>query len=225
MMPRGRLLERLRAYLLAGVLITGPVALTLYITWLIVHFIDQSVALLIPAAYNPATYVPFPGFGLVIGVIGLTLIGWITAGFLGRWVVRFNDRVLARMPVVRSLYGTTKQIFETVLAKRGHSFREVVLVEFPRPGVWTIGFVTAELDGEVKAKAGADAVAVYVSTTPNPTSGYLLFVSRRQLIPLAMSVEDGIKLVISLGIVTPHAVLAEAPREIAQEQEPVSPNS
>lgn len=202
---RARLAERLRAYFLAGILITGPMALTLYLTWLFVHFIDQSVGGILPEAYNPATYLPFyiPGLGLVIAVVGLTLIGAATAGFVGRVLLRWSERILARMPVIRGIYGAVKQIFETVLAKQSQTFREVVLVEFPRRDMWTIAFVTARPEGELQDHAGPHAVAVFVPTTPNPTSGYLVFVRRRDLIPLTMSVEDGIKMVVSGGIVAP----------------------
>lgn len=207
--PRGRrtrLVERLRAYFIAGILVTGPISLTLYLVWLFVHFIDSVVGRILPDQYNPATYLPFnvPGVGLVIAVVGLTVIGAATAGYLGRVFLRISDRLLARMPVVRGLYGAVKQIFETVLAKQSNTFREVVLVEFPRPGMWTLAFVTARPEGEIRDVAGPDVVAIYVPTTPNPTSGYLVFVPRRETISLAMTVEEGIKLVISGGIVAPH---------------------
>jgi len=135
------LLARLRAYFLAGVLVTAPVAVTFYIVWLIVSFVDNRVSQLIPARYNPENYLPFgiPGLGLVIAIIVLTLIGAVTAGYLGRVVVRLSDAILARMPVVRSIYGATKQIFETVLAHKSTAFRQVCLVEYPRRGIWVVG--------------------------------------------------------------------------------------
>lgn len=202
---RLRLADRLRTYFIAGILITGPIALTLYLTWLFVHFIDQSVSEILPARYNPASYLPFniPGVGLVIAVVGLTVIGAVTTGFLGRVLIRISERILARMPVIRGVYGAVKQIFETVLAKQSNTFREVVLVEFPRRETWTIAFVTSHPEGELQEHAGPNAVAVFVPTTPNPTSGYLMFVRRREIIPLSMTVEEGIKLVVSGGIVAP----------------------
>jgi uncharacterized membrane protein len=203
--PRNRVIERLRAYFFAGILVTGPLALTLYLTWLFIHFIDNSVSLLFPERYNPAHHLPFniPGLGLIFSIIVLTLIGALTAGYAGRLFLRISERILARMPVIRGVYGAMKQIFETVLAKQSNTFREAVLIEFPRTGMWTIAFITGRTEGEVQDLAGPDAVSVYVPTTPNPTSGYLIFVPRRELIVLSMTVEEAIKMVISGGIVTP----------------------
>jgi len=202
---RRTVMEHLRTYFITGILVTGPIALTLYLIWVFVHFIDETVGGLLPAEYNPATYLPVPGLGLVIAVAGLTLIGALAAGYLGRIFVRLSERIMNRMPVVRSIYGAAKQIFETVLAKQSNTFREVVLLEWPRSGMWTIAFVTVQPEGEIRDHVGPDTVAVYVPTTPNPTSGYLMFVRRRDLLTLAMSVEEGVKFVISGGIVSPPA--------------------
>jgi uncharacterized membrane protein len=199
------IMEHLRGYFIAGILVTGPIALTLYLVWAFVDFIDRSVGHILPDEYNPQTYLPFhvPGLGLVLAIIGLTLIGAATAGVMGRVFLRMSERILARMPVVRGIYGAVKQIFETVLAKQSNSFREVVLVEWPRKGMWTVGFVTAAVESEIRELAGEDPLAIYIPTTPNPTSGYLVFVPRAEVITLSMSVEDAIKYVISTGIVTP----------------------
>jgi uncharacterized membrane protein len=165
--------ERLRAYLIAGLLVTGPIALTFYLAWLFVSMIDGWVAGLIPDAYLPQTYlpVPIPGLGLIIVIGGLILIGALTAGYVGRLFLKLSDRIMTRMPVIRGIYGATKQIFETVLAKQSNTFREVVLVEFPRKDMWTIAFITGKTEGEIAEIAGDDPVSVYVPTTPNPTSG------------------------------------------------------
>jgi uncharacterized membrane protein len=202
---RSPVTERLRAYFFAGILVAGPIGLTLYLTWLFVHFIDGSVGQLLPAPYNPGTYLPFniPGLGLVIAVVLLTLIGALTAGYAGRIFLRLSERIVARMPIIRGIYGTMKQLFETVLAKQSNTFREAVLVEWPRPGMWTIGFITARIEGEIRTLTDPDIVSVYVPTTPNPTSGYLMFVPRRDVAVLSMTVEEAIKLVISTGIVAP----------------------
>ncbi len=204
---RSRIYERLRAYFLAGILVTGPAGLTFYLAWLFVDFIDSRVALLLPAAWDPSRYLPvhIPGLGLIAVVIGLTLIGWLAAGYLGRSLLRIGDRILARMPVIRGIYGAMKQIFETVLSKQSNTFREVVLIEWPRRGLWAVAFITGRPDGEIRELTEDDIVNVYVPTTPNPTSGYLMHVPRRDLVLLSMSVEEAIKFVVSGGIVAPPA--------------------
>jgi uncharacterized membrane protein len=199
------LFGRLRAYFLAGILVTAPLVITVYLAWLIIGFIDHSITPLVPEKYNPETYLPFslPGLGLVILIIGLTLIGWLTAGLMGRWVVGFGERILARMPVIRSVYSAIKQIFETVLAQQSNAFREAVLVEYPRRGIWAIGFITGTTKEEVQNLTEDETVNVFLPTTPNPTSGFLLFVPRKDVVHLSMSVEEAVKMVISGGIVTP----------------------
>jgi uncharacterized membrane protein len=196
---------RLRAYFLAGIVITAPISITFYLAWMFIAFVDARVTPLIPEAYNPATYLPFaiPGLGLVIVVVALTLIGALTAGFVGRLVMRFYDRVLGRMPVLRSIYSATKQIIETVVAHQSTAFREAVLVEYPRRGIWSIGFLTGVTRGEVQKLTEEEVLNVFLPTTPNPTSGFLLFVPRGDLVILDMTVEEALKMVISGGIVTP----------------------
>jgi uncharacterized membrane protein len=202
---RPRLLARLRAYFLAGILITAPISITLYIAWSLIAWVDGYILPLLPPKYNPETYLPFafPGIGLIILVVGLTAIGAATAGFVGRVLVKTSEQVLSRMPVVRSIYGAVKQIFETVLAQKSTAFREVVLVEFPRRGMWAMGFITGLTEGEIQELTEEEVVNVFVPTTPNPTSGYLFFVARKDVYPLSMTVEEGIKMVVSGGIVTP----------------------
>lgn len=205
--PRAKIgmVGRLRAYFLAGVLVTAPISLTLYLSWVFIGFIDGLVTQLLPARYNPENYLPFsiPGLGVVFVLVALTVIGAFTAGYLGRLVLRLGEAVVARMPVIRSVYGATKQIFETVLANQSEAFREVVLVEYPRRGMWSLGFITGTTHGEVQNLTEDEVVNVFIPTTPNPTSGYLLFVPRSDLVVLAMTVEEGIKMVVSGGIVTP----------------------
>jgi uncharacterized membrane protein len=205
-MRRHRLVERLRAYLIAGLLVTGPISLTLWLLWVFVSWIDGLVGQLVPRAYDPATYLPFriPGLGLVLVATGLILIGWATAGVLGRFFVRVYERVLDRLPVIRGLYSATKQIFQTVLSQQSNTFREVALVQWPRKGMWTIGFITGKTEGEIRDLVGdEDVVNIYIPTTPNPTSGYLMFVPRRDIVILDMTIEEAIKFVISGGIVAP----------------------
>jgi uncharacterized membrane protein len=199
------LLARLRTYFLTGILITAPIAITVAIAIWFIDFVDSSITPLIPARYNPETYLPFsvPGLGLVVLVIFLTVVGFLTANFIGRQLVRFGERMVDRMPVVRSIYGALKQLFETVLAQSSTSFRQCVLVEWPRRDLWTLAFVTGGAQGEIRRLSEGDLVAIYVPTTPNPTSGYLMYVPKRDLKFLDMSVEDGLKLVLSGGLVVP----------------------
>lgn len=201
--PRNRVVERLRAYFLAGVLVAAPILLTVYLTWSFISIIDSVVRAVLPDRFNPETYVHVPGIGLIMTVIALTLVGAATANYVGRVFLRLSERLLARMPVIRGVYGAAKQIFETVLAKQSNTFREAVLVEYPRRGMWTIAFITQRTEGEVRDLTGPDPISVYIPTTPNPTSGFLVFVPRGDVVPLAMTVEEAIKMVISTGIVTP----------------------
>lgn len=198
-------IPRIRRYFLAGFLVTAPLGITVLIAWWIINFIDEWVTPLIPTKYNPETYLPFslPGLGLLILFIALTLIGALTAGLMGRWVVRTGERILNRMPVVRSVYSAFKQIFETILAQQSNAFREAVLIEYPRRGIWAIGFITGTTKGEVQSLTLEETVNIFLPTTPNPTSGFLLFVPREEVVPLDMSVEEAVKMVISGGIVTP----------------------
>ena len=202
---RPGLAARLRAYFFAGILITAPLSITIYLAALFIGFVDRQVTPLIPAHYNPETYLPFsiPGLGLVVVAVFMILVGALTAGILGRYFVRTSERILARMPVIRGLYSATKQIFETVLAQKSNAFRQAVLVEYPRRGIWAIAFITGRTEGEVQNLTRETVTNIFLPTTPNPTSGFLLFVPKKDLVPLTMTVEEAIKMVISGGIVTP----------------------
>ncbi len=195
----------MRGYFLAGLLVVAPIGITFWLSWLVLTFIDARVTPLIPEAYNPNTYVPFgiPGLGVLVLVLFITFVGVLTRVLLGRWIVRGGEHLLSRMPVVRTIYGATKQIVETVLAHQSDAFRQAVLFEYPRRGIWAVGFVTGKTLGEVQNMTEDEVVNVFLPTTPNPTSGFLLFLPRRELIELSMSVEDAIKMIISGGIVTP----------------------
>jgi len=200
---------RLRAYFFTGIIVTAPIGITAFLIWQFITFLDTHVASLIPARYNPESYLPFsvPGLGLLIMLAFLTLVGFMAAGLAGRTLVRIGERLLSRMPVVRSVYGTLKQIFETVLAQSSRSFREVVLIEYPRRGLAAVAFVTGPTRGEIQERSGEELVNVFLPTTPNPTSGFLLFVPKSELVHLDMTIEEGIKLVISGGIVAPKSPL------------------
>ena len=202
-------MARLRSWFLAGLLVTTPILLTLYITWLFIDVIDQWVVALIPSGLRAYITIKapligeVPGIGLLIGMIAITLIGAFAAGFLGNWLLRLGESLLNRMPIVRSIYGASKQILETVLSTQSNAFREVVMVQYPRAGLWVIGFVTGSTKGEVADKVKAKMVNVFIPTTPNPTSGFLLFCPVSDVIYLDMSPEEAVKLVVSGGIVTP----------------------
>lgn len=197
--------RRLRRYFLAGVVVTAPVAITLYFAWWFVNFVDTQVLRLLPEVYHPDRYLPFsvPGLGLIVVVIGMILIGFFAAGLVGRELVRIGEGLMARMPVLRSIYGALKQIFETILSQSSQSFREVVLVEYPRRGIWAIGFITGPTGGEVQHLTKEPMINVFLPTTPNPTSGFLLFVPEKDVVRLNMTIEEGAKLVISGGLVMP----------------------
>lgn len=238
---------RIRAYFLAGALVTAPLAITFAVAWWFIGLVDRNVVPLIPEHWNPDTYlretigfeIGLPGLGLLILFIVITLIGALTAGFLGRLVVSFGERILARMPVVRSVYSAVKQILETVLKQQSNAFRQAVLIEYPRRGMWAIGFITGTTEGEVQSLVREEIVNVFVPTTPNPTSGFLLFVPDKDIVILDMSVEEAVKMVISGGIVTPpdrRSVIERATPQVSAEtyeksdilregrQAPVSPH-
>ena len=197
--------QRVRAYFLTGILITAPLFITGYLAWLFIGFVDAKVTPLLPEQYNPESYLPFgvPGLGLIILFIFLTIVGAVTAGFFGKLWLRFTERLLNRMPVVRNIYSAVKQILETVLAQQSSAFREAVLVEYPRRGLWAIAFITGRTEGEVQNVTEEECINIFLPTTPNPTSGFLLFVPKKDLISLSMSTEEAIKMVISGGIITP----------------------
>ena len=196
---------KIRGYFLTGIIVTAPVGLTFYVSFLFIGFIDSKVRNIIPVKYHYDNILPFeiPGIGLLIVFIMLTFIGFLTAGIIGRYIIKLGERIIARLPIIRSVYGALKQIFESVLKTSSKSFREVVLIEYPRKGIWAIGFITGDTKGEVQESSKDELVNVFLPTTPNPTSGFLLFVPRKDLRVLNMNVEEGIKMVISGGIVTP----------------------
>ena len=186
-------------------MVTAPIGITVYLAVLFVQFVDNQMRGLVPARYDPSQYLPvdIPGLGVLALLLLLLVVGFFAAGLIGRMVFRLGEGLIDRVPVVRSVYGALKQIFETVFADSSSSFREVVLVEYPRRGLWAVGFITGRTKGEVRDRIDRDLANVFLPTTPNPTSGFLLFVPREDLVHLDMSVEEGIKMVISAGIVTP----------------------
>lgn len=190
-------------------MITAPIAITIYLTWAFLNMIDSRVRRLIPfEKFLSPEHLPYavPGIGIVIAVLFFIAIGFFARNFLGRLAIRISEYVMHKMPVIRTLYAAIKQIFETIMASKSQAFREVVMLEYPRKGIWAIGFVTGRTEGEVQDATKEETINVFVPTTPNPTSGFLLFVPKKELTYLKMSVEDGVKLVVSAGIITPDEV-------------------
>ena len=181
-----------------GILISAPIIITLYIAWGLIKFFDKKTSPLL------GTF-PFeiPGFGLITVFIFFAIIGFITTGLLGRIFSSFIEKILSKMPVLRNIYSGLKQLFEAILAKKSNSFREVVLLEYPRKGIWAMGFLTGETKGEVNRKTKNQMANIFLPTTPNPTSGFLLFVPKKDILRLTMTVEEGIKMIISAGMLTP----------------------
>lgn len=200
------IINRIKNYFFTGVIVAAPVAITIYMSYHLVLWINEVTKRLIPQQWKIGDFVPYavPGLGLVLLLLLLLFIGMLTTGYIGKFFVRLGERIIRKMPVISSIYSLLKQIFETFLSQKSRSFNEVVLVEYPRKGLWSIAFVSnSETGGEIDAKSGQKTLSIFVPTTPNPTSGFLIFVPEKDVIKLDMSVEDGIKYVISCGIVTP----------------------
>jgi uncharacterized membrane protein len=198
---------RLRGYFLTGLIVVGPVAITIYVVWWFINLIDAWVKPLIPKAYLPETYLPFnvPGVGLIVGILGLMVIGALTANLFGRTIVAYGEMMLDRMPVVRGVYRLLKQIFTTIFSKSGSSFKRVGVIEFPRKGLYALVFVSGEPPAEVKGKIGNGEalMTVFMPNAPNPTTGFVIFMPAYDVTLLDMSIEDGAKMVVSAGLVAP----------------------
>ena len=203
--------SKLRTYLIAGLLVWLPLGASFWVVSLLVTWMDKSL-LLVPLAYRPDELLGFhiPGIGVLLTLIIVLVTGVIAANLFGRELVRLWERLVLRIPLVRSVYSSVKQLLETMFADSGESFRKVVLVEFPRSGVWALGFLTGTDQGEAQRKTGHDVVNVYVPTTPNPTGGYFIMLPKEDVIELDMSVDDGLKMLLSMGAVVPDAELKEA---------------
>ena len=200
-----RLRSRFKAYFFTGILVTAPVTITFYMAYRLIMYIDRSINNLLPPKFQLNQYLPYdiPGWGLLVLIVGLVFIGMLTTGWFGKFFVNLGEKIVAKMPFISSVYSLLKQVFETFFSNKKQSFNQVVLLEYPRKGLWTVGFVSAHTSGEPSKQLGPKMINVFVPTTPNPTSGFLLFVPEKDVIKLKMSVEDGLKLVISCGIVTP----------------------
>jgi uncharacterized membrane protein len=203
----GGLMARFRNYFLTGLVVAGPVAITLYLTWWFVTWVDGLVRPFVPIAYRPETYLPFglPGSGLIVAVIALTLLGFFAANLIGRTLVDFSENLLGRIPAVRAIYRGLKQVFETLFSGHGSSFRRVGLVEFPSPGMWSIVLISQSPSAEVARSLPGqeDHIAVFLPCAPNPTTGFFFYVPKSKIVEVDMSTEDAATLIMSCGVVQP----------------------
>lgn len=196
---------RLRRYFFTGIVVTAPIFITLWGAWWFLTLIDSLIADLIPPEYNPNTYLPFaiPGTGLVITVIFLILTGWFARNFLGRQIIRLSEFIVSRVPLVSMIYNAIKQVLEMTIGTQSTAFRDVVLIRYPHPNSWTIGFVTGVTAGEIQSVGnGSEVLNVYIPVTPT-TAGFLVFVPKNDVVYLSMSIEEAVKLISSGGIITP----------------------
>ena len=200
-------MSRVRSYFLTGLIVAGPVAITLWLIWSFVTWVDDLVRPFIPVAYRPETYLPVkvPGFGLIIAFLALTILGFLTTNLVGRTLVEIGETILERVPIVRPLYRGLKQVFETLFSKSGSSFRTVGLVEFPAPGMWSLVFLSTPPGADITTTLPSreEYVSAFMPCTPNPTTGFFFYVLRRDVIELAVSVEDAAKLLMSAGMIQP----------------------
>jgi uncharacterized membrane protein len=197
---------RIRRYFLTGLVVVGPAFITGWLLWWFANWVDGIVRPFIPWQYRPETYLPvkIPGFGLIIAFVTLTFIGFVTANYLGRKLVEFGDSILHRMPIVRPIYRTMKQIFETVFSSSGSTFRKVGLVEFPAPGMWSLVFLSQSPSADVAERLpDTEHISVFLPCTPNPTTGFFFYVPRRDVIDLDISVEAAMTVLMSAGVVQP----------------------
>lgn len=204
--PHTSVAGRLRNYFLTGLVVAGPLAITVWLIWSLITWVDGFMRPVIPPDYRPESYLPWPipGTGLIIAVIGLTLLGFLTANLVGRTLVGWGEGVLDRVPIVRPIYKTMKQVFEALFSKTGSSFRKVALVEFPAPGMWSLVFLSQPPSGDlVKKLPLGEHVSAFMPCTPNPTTGFFFYVKRKDLIELDISVENAMTLLISAGMVQP----------------------
>jgi uncharacterized membrane protein len=202
------LFGRIRNYFLTGLVLVGPLYITISLTWWFINWVDDLVRPFIPAAYRPETYLPVkvPGTGLIIALTALTLLGFLTANLVGKKLVEFGENILNRMPVVRPVYKSLKQIFETLFAQSGSSFRRVALVEFPSPGMWSLVFLSQPASPDIAARLpDTEHIAAFMPCTPNPTTGFFFYVPRRDIVELDITVESAMTLLMSAGMAQPAA--------------------
>ena len=202
----GKLFQKLRRDFLTGLVVLIPIALTVYLVWSVITFIDKVIIPIIPPKYNPLDLfeIYIPGLGVILFLIVTTFIGSLASGFIGRRAINLGEKILLRTPIVSTVYNSIKQIIQAVFKPDGTNFKQPCLIEYPRKGVWAVAFISTETYGEIKEKINRGSlVTVFLPTTPNPTSGFMLFVPKDDIIILDMSVEDAAKLIISAGLVMP----------------------
>ncbi len=199
------MMSALRRYIMAGLLVWLPLGITILVVKMLVDLMDRSL-LLLPARYQPDHLLGMhiPGFGVIVAVTVVLTTGIIVANLFGRKLVAAWESLLARIPLVSSVYSAVKQISETMFSSNGNSFRKVLLVEYPRKGLWTLAFQTGTDVGEAQCKTGRKVINIYVPTTPNPTSGFFIMVPKEDVVELEMSVDEGLRMIISMGSVVPH---------------------
>lgn len=209
----------LRNRFFAGVIIALPIAVTIWLLTWFIQVVDTQILSWVPDKWNPniwvktQTGISIPGFGLILGVVALWMLGVLASNFIGTTVIRFGERLLARVPLVSNIYGALKQIVTTMAQQKDRAFRDVCLIEYPRPGLWAVGFVTSDLKGAPREYLDESHVCVFVPTTPNPTSGFLLFSKREDIKILNMTPEEGVKLIISGGMVASNDALISTEEE------------
>jgi len=215
------LLKTLRRYLVTGLILWIPLVITFLVVRFLIRFVDQ-LLLLLPPAWRPEALLGFsiPGLGLVLALGILLVSGLLAANFVGRRLVDVGDKIVTRIPLVNSIYFGAKQVAETLFSDSSTAFKRVLLVEYPRKGIWSMCFQTSDATGEVQHRTADDVICVFLPTTPNPTSGFLLFVPRQELVPLEMRVDEGLRMIISLGVAVPRWTSPEAARaSLAQPPE------
>lgn len=211
----------MRKYFITGLLVLVPLAITLWVLNLIVGTLDQSL-LLIPQKWRPESLFGFslPGLGTILTLVIIFLTGLVTRNFIGNRMVRLWELLLNRIPVVSSIYSSVKQVSDTLFSSSGNAFRKALLVQYPRKGVWTIAFLTGLPGGDVKNHLLGDYVSVYVPTTPNPTSGFFLMLPRAETIELDMSVDEALKYIVSMGVVSPPTAAPKKATALPAEPSP-----
>ncbi len=218
--PGWRVGSRMRNWFLTGLIVVGPVSITLYIAWWFISLVDGWVKPLVPEPYLPDTYLPFdvPGVGLIFAILALILIGALTANLFGRTIVSYAEDTVARMPIVRGVYRTLKQIFETVLSNQGSSFQKVGVIEFPSKGLYSLVFLAADTADEItqKVEGGRPMISVFLPCTPNPTTGFLVFVPKEDVVEIDITVEEAAKMLISAGLIVPERQTAL--RQLVEEK-------